>query len=93
MSGYVCCVLRLSVQLDCDFLWRVPGQAGEKLLPVAVSYSGGLGVYAVQLDGYPCPHHSGGAARTLLYKLLDCQPGDILEYVPDSSGGTDEAED
>lgn len=26
-----------------------------------------------------------------LCKLLNCQPGDILEYVPDSSGGTDEA--
>ncbi|MGN1339339.1 MAG: helix-turn-helix domain-containing protein [Oscillospiraceae bacterium] len=29
----------------------------------------------------------------LVCSLLNCQPGDILEYVPDSSGGTDEAED
>ena len=29
----------------------------------------------------------------LVCSLLDCQPGDILEYVPDSSGGTDEAAD
>ena len=29
----------------------------------------------------------------LVCSLLDCQPGDILEYVPDSSGGTDEAGD
>ena len=28
-----------------------------------------------------------------LCELLNCQPGDILEYVPDSSGGTDEAGD
>lgn len=27
----------------------------------------------------------------LLCELLNCQPGDVLEYVPDSSGGTDEA--
>lgn len=27
----------------------------------------------------------------LVCSLLNCQPGDILEYVPDSSGGTDEA--
>ena len=29
----------------------------------------------------------------LLCELLNCQPGDVLEYVPDSSGGTDEAGD
>ena len=29
----------------------------------------------------------------LLCELLNCQPGDVLEYVPDSSGGTDEAAD
>ena len=29
----------------------------------------------------------------LVCSLLNCQPGDVLEYVPDSSGGTDEAED
>ena len=29
----------------------------------------------------------------LVCSLLNCQPGDILEYVPDSSGGTDEAGD
>ncbi len=27
----------------------------------------------------------------LVCSLLNCQPGDVLEYVQDSSGGTDEA--
>ena len=67
---FVRCVVLLMLELDCDVLRRIPGQACEELLAVPVSNSGGLGVYPAELDGDPCLNHCSRAAHTLFYKMV-----------------------